>query len=105
MRRARATRGMTQAELGQRVGTSQNIISMLESGRIGSSQFVLPIARALGIPPPMFFEDEDDRAWIQIGRVLRSRDMEVFRRALGLVESMVAALPHGGGGVGSDEEH
>jgi transcriptional regulator with XRE-family HTH domain len=92
MRRARAAHGLTQAQLGQRVGTSQNMISLIEAGAVGSSAFVLPICRELGIPPPMFFQDEEDRSWIQTGRVLRARDMEVFRRALAMVEAMASAL-------------
>lgn len=88
MRRARATRGWSQAELAQRVGTSQNMISNIESGSVRASQFVMPICEQLGINPPMFYLDEDDRSWIQLGRVLRARDMEVFRRALALVEVM-----------------
>lgn len=92
MRRARADHDLTQTQLGQQVGTSQNMISLIESGAVGASTFVLPICRALGIPPPMFFENEEDRLWIQTGRVLRARDMEVFRRALAMVEAMAAAL-------------
>lgn len=105
MRRARADRTWTQVELGRRVGTSQNMISLIESGEVTSSQFILPICRALSIPPPMFFEDEDDRTWIQLGRLLRRRDMNVFRRALSLVESMVHAIGAASTTPGSDEEH
>lgn len=103
MRRARATHGWTQVELARRVGTSQNVVSLIESGGVGSSQFVLPICRALGIPPPMFFEDEDDRAWIQLGRVLRARNMELFRRALAMVEAVAHSVAVADDGVG--EEH
>lgn len=88
MKRARATNGLTQAELGRTVGTSQNMISNIESGNVASSQFVMPICDALHISPPMFFESEEDRAWIQLGRVLRARDMDMFRRALSLVEKL-----------------
>lgn len=105
MRRARHDHGLTQRELGSRVGTSQNMISLIESGEAGSSQFILPICEVLSIPPPTWWQDEDDRSWITIGRLLRARDMEVFRRALSMVEAMVAALPRGGSTNASDEEH
>lgn len=80
---------MTQAELGGRVGTSQNMISNIESGQVTSSKFVLPICRTLSIPPPMFFESEDQKAWSQLGHVLRHKNMKQFRRAMALVEAMV----------------
>lgn len=105
MRRTRQGLGLTQSELGSTVHTSQNMISNIESGQVGSSTFIMPICRTLRIPPPSWYEDEDDRAWAETGRILRARDMEVFRRALSMVEAMVAALPSGGNTLTSDEEH
>ena len=89
MQRARKDADMTQKELGGRVGTSQNIISLIESGEVSSSTFVMPICRVLRIPPPMHFQDEDDATWSQLGHLLRTKNMKQFRRAMALVESMI----------------
>jgi transcriptional regulator with XRE-family HTH domain len=83
---------MSQADLGSRVGTSQNIISLLESGGIESSQFVIPICRALDISPPTFFETEEERTWWRLGRDLRAKNEAVFQSALSMIKSMVTAL-------------
>ncbi len=105
MARARKTHGLTQAELASKVGTSQNMISNIENGGVKSSQFVLPIADALHIPPPTWYENDDDRAWAETGRVLRARDMELFRRALSMVEGFIVAFDQRDGHGGSNEEH
>ena len=92
MVRARKDQGFTQAQLGTRVGTSQNIISLIETGPpegVSASRFVAPICRVLDIPYPMFFQDEEQKSWSQLGHVLRHRSMKQFRRAMALVESMV----------------
>jgi hypothetical protein len=68
------------------------VISQLETGGIRASASVLPICRELGIQPPTFFEHEDVRRWVLLGRQLRAKSDVVFQRALGMVESMVAAL-------------
>lgn len=81
--------GLTQAELAMKVGTSQNMISLIEAGEVVSSQFILPICEALSIPPPMHFAHEDQRTWSQLGHVLRYKSMKKFRRAMALVEAMV----------------
>jgi transcriptional regulator with XRE-family HTH domain len=94
MKAAREALGLTQAELGIRVGVSQNVISLIESGGIGASQYIIPICRLLKIHPPTFFESPEDQAWVRLGRTLRSRSPAVFRQALGMVEAMVAALDH-----------
>lgn len=88
MKRARTAAKLTQVELGRRVGTSQAMISDLESGNVEASQFVLPICRELEIHPPTWMEDEAERAWLRLGRDLRTRDEALFRRALSMVESM-----------------
>jgi transcriptional regulator with XRE-family HTH domain len=51
MVRARKDKELTQAQLAARVGTSQNMISLIESGEVESSQFVWPICKTLDIPP------------------------------------------------------
>ncbi|HEY6038673.1 MAG TPA: hypothetical protein VIV58_30530 [Kofleriaceae bacterium] len=92
MVQARKDQKFTQAELGGRVGTSQNIISLIENGPpdgVAASRFVMPICRVLKIPPPMHFESEEQKAWSQLGHVLRSKSMKQFKRAMALVESMV----------------
>ena len=89
MIRARKEHELTQKELGAKVGTSQNIVSLIESGEVSSSQYVLPICKVLGIPPPRFFENEDDAAWSQLGHLLRTKNMKQFRRAMALIEAMI----------------
>jgi transcriptional regulator with XRE-family HTH domain len=89
MQRARKQAELSQKELGARVGTSQNIVSLIESGEVTSSSYILPICKVLKIPPPMHFENEDDALWSQIGHRLRTKNMKQFRRALALVEAMI----------------
>lgn len=86
---ARKAKGMTQTQLGARVGTSQNIISEIESGEIGSSSFILSVCRVLAIAPPQFHGSEEQKQWSQLGHLLRMRNPTQFRRALALVESML----------------
>ena len=87
--RARKELGWTQEELGRRVGTSQNMISNIESGKVESSTFIAAICKELSIPFPRVYENEEDKEWSQIGHLLRHKNMRQFRRALELVKSMV----------------
>lgn len=80
--------GLSQKELGARVNTSQNMISLIESGEVESSHFVIPICEVLGIPPPVHYESEEQRAWSELGHVLRHKSMKKFRAALELVKTM-----------------
>lgn len=89
MVRARKDQGFTQKTLGARVGTSQNIVSLIESGEVTSSSYIMPICKLLKIPPPMHFENEEDATWSQLGHLLRTKNMKQFRRAMALVESML----------------
>ena len=89
MVRARKEHGLSQDGLAKLVGSSQPLISKIESGLVGSSELVRPICDALSIPEPNNFANEDDRAWVQLGRLLRARNPEQYRRATSLVESMV----------------
>jgi len=89
MVRARKDQGFTQKELGAKVKTSQNIISEIESGKVTSSGFILPICKVLKIPPPRHFESEDDATWSQLGHLLRTKNMKQFRRAMAMIEAMV----------------
>lgn len=81
--------GLTQKELGARVGTSQNIISLIESGEVSSSQYILPISNVLGISPPQHHESERQRAWSELGHILEHKSTRKFERAMALVEAMV----------------
>lgn len=92
MVRARRERGLSQEALGRIVGTSQNVISLIEKGPpdgLGSSSFVQRICHALDIPLPQLHLDDDDKAWASLGRKLRATNLERFRAALRLVESIV----------------
>ena len=89
MIRTRKLKGLTQEQLGRRVGTSQNIVSLIESGKLGSSAFVLRIARVLAIAAPQFHGDAHQELWAKLGQQLQSRSPRQFRRALALVESML----------------
>jgi transcriptional regulator with XRE-family HTH domain len=86
---ARKAKRLTQKQLGARVGTSQNIVSLIEAGEIESSSYILPICKHLGIAPPQFHESEDQKVWTQLGHLLRLKNRKQFRRVLALVESMV----------------
>lgn len=89
MIQARKAKGLTQAQLGRKVGTSQNIISLIESGKLGSSTFILRVARVLSIAPPQFHGDVHQELWAKLGQQLQSRSPRQFKRALALVESML----------------
>lgn len=78
--------GMTQKQLGDIVGCSQVQISKIESGADGSSKFVRRISKALGIPEPRHFVDEDDKAWWQAGHVLRHKNPQRWKILLQLAE-------------------
>lgn len=88
MVRARKDHSMTQEQLGKAVGTSQVMISKIESGEAGSSSFVLAICRVLNIPEPVHFANEEQREWSQLGHVLRQQP-ERYRAALNLLKLMV----------------
>lgn len=93
MIRARKAR-LTQGELGDAVGCSQNTISDLESGKQAASKFVPAICVALGIPLPMFFaKDEYDERWLEAGRFLRSRNMRRFLQYLAIFEEEAGIEP------------
>lgn len=87
---------MTQDDLAAAVGKhihadapSQALISKIESGQIESSDMVVPICEVLGIAFPEHFVNEDDRNWVQLGRVLRSKNMDKYKKWLSLLEDEV----------------
>jgi transcriptional regulator with XRE-family HTH domain len=88
MKRARMEHGLTQAELARKVGTSQVMISNLESGAATSSKYVLRICRELEIPVPEHFADDVDRAWAQLGRVLRAKGLDKQKAATEVVRAL-----------------
>lgn len=90
MTRARKARGLTQEALGSKVGTSQVLISRLESGNLGASSFVLAICRELEIPEPQHFADDDQREWSQLGHVLR-RHPDRYQAAMGILRALADA--------------
>lgn len=92
MTRARKAHGMTQDELGAKVGLSQVMISKLETGESGSSTHILRICRVLDIPEPANFATDEQRDWWQLGHVLRSRNTEQYAAAKQLIRTMVEQL-------------
>lgn len=89
MVQARKDHGLTQDQLGAKVGLSQVMISKLESGESGSSTYVLRICRVLAIPQPMHFADEQSKAWNELGHVLRHRNPEQYEATRQLIETIV----------------
>ena len=53
---ARASAGLTQEEIAQRMGTTQSAIARLEGGRISSLKTLFKYAKAAGVRPVIFFE-------------------------------------------------
>ena len=78
--------GVGKSTLAVAIGTSQATISEIESGELKGSKFVLAICRKLGIAPPMMFEDQLERRWVEGGRKLRARRSPLFLRMLEMVE-------------------
>lgn len=89
MARARKDHKLSQEKLADRLGVSQALISKIESGETRTSSLVMPICRALGIPPPEHFVDEFEKEWVRLGRALRFRNETQARAARQLIESMV----------------
>lgn len=85
--RARKEHGMTQGELGARVGVSQAMISKIETGESGGSGVILAICRVLSIPEPQHFATDDQKHWYELGHVLR-RHPDQYQAALAVLEQM-----------------
>lgn len=92
MQRARKDHGYSQETFAKMLSVSQPLISKIESGETAASKLVIPICQMLSIPLPEHFVDEAERAWVQLGRLLRSRNPVQAKLALELVESMVKQL-------------
>lgn len=87
MIRARKEHGMTQGELGAKVGVSQAMISKIETGESAASGVILEICRVLSIPEPQHFATDEQKHWYELGHVLR-RHPEHYEAALRVLEQM-----------------
>lgn len=93
MERSRRAAKLTQRQLADKVRVSQNVISMIESGKVRQSKFILPICDVLKIPPPqVLFEDQVEQRWVEAGRRLRRLDPRVFEAQLEAVERLASSL-------------
>lgn len=91
MRAERKRQGMTQADLGRRIGADQSTIQHIESGRTDASRLVMPVCRVLGIAPPREARDEFEREWEELGAALRSREQSLIDQAISLVTTILNA--------------
>lgn len=94
--KARDRLSYSQARLAAEVGVSQAVISDIERGIAKSSTVVRKLCGLLSIPLPVNAEDEQERRWIEAGRVLRSRRPNLFARQLAFVEEILAEPPNVG---------
>ena len=63
LRRARDAAGLSQQELADRIGLSQNAISLYENGsRAMPAHLLQALVRELGIPVQFFFKDTPDES-------------------------------------------
>lgn len=93
MRRARNDAGLTQGQLGLKVGVSQNVISRIESGEQRASAAVMPICHALKILPPVIMITDDlEQRWHDAGRQLRARDPAFYEAQVEAMEQLARSL-------------
>jgi phage repressor protein C with HTH and peptisase S24 domain len=87
IKEARERRGLSQEQLGDAVGLSQNAIAKVESGETKRSRFLARIARAVGLDPKEVDPDVGDTAILLNYRpppeFLGERDLPVFTAAEG----------------------
>ena len=86
---ARKAAGLTQEQLGARVGATQVSISKIESGENSSSTFVLPICRVLKIHPPEHYATAADRDFMRELAQVRREKPEQYKAVVALVHSIV----------------
>jgi len=88
--------GLTQAELGERIGRSENTVVSIETGRSGTSTYVAArMARALGVTLPDLFDvadqpaqDSDKRRLLRaIVKTVRDDDTRTLRLIARLAEA------------------
>ena len=71
VREARRRRGLTQAELAERAGTTQSAIARLESGRTSPSfDDVIRYVRLMDLDLDVMLVDRDDSDWQQAKALL-----------------------------------
>ena len=64
LKAGRESLGISQRELAKQIGVSNNVICMVESGRVACLSFraASRCARALGLPLSIFVDPDDERA-------------------------------------------
>ncbi len=82
MRRVRKSLSMSQQVLADAIDADQGDISKIETGEVGSSKYILPICKALGIEPPEHFVDENSRLWIRMLEAVRASDRPLAKAIL-----------------------
>lgn len=91
VRRARAEKRWSQAELARRVGVEQAMISYIENYTVKSSKAVRRLVEQLDIPMPrQYFDDDLEERWVETGRVLRRINEAGFMGLLHGAEMMIA---------------
>lgn len=93
MHRERKRQGHTQKTLAAAIGVKQPTISEIESGEVGGSKYVLAICAVLKIRPPMMYEDQLERRWVEGGRELRARRSVAWMRMLEMMEDLLRDAP------------
>lgn len=90
LKKARKEEKLSQEQLADAIGTSQNSISLMESqgaDKVRASDDVLPACRRLGIPAPQYFASELQKRWAAVGAEFEKNDRPGFESALVLIES------------------
>ncbi len=87
---AREAKGMSQGQLGGRIGLSQPSISAIESGH--GSRYIPDVCRILKIPGPMHGWSEQQRQWAVIGHKLEERSPAAFKMALSNIQQILDEL-------------
>ena len=92
MIRARKAAKMSQATLGDLVGSDQSEVSRVEKGKVGGSKLVIPICRALGLQLPEHYVDEFQREFNRVMQVVRSRRPESAEAALANLQTLAELI-------------
>jgi transcriptional regulator with XRE-family HTH domain len=97
VKRARAIKGISQPELARRVGTSQQTIDKIETGKVQRSSFLAAIALELGVPLDRVIRHKSGGAAELAGHTLVSgpRDLPVYAAAAQLDNNGVQILSSG----------
>lgn len=82
VREARKRAGLTQAQLAERVGTTQSAIARIEAvASAPSFDAVVAMVRACGLDLEVAVVERDDSDWVQASRLLRLTPAERAARA------------------------